>query len=64
MEQTANDILLKEINLNKTRTDITFKLKAIGNKKIKHETLLYNLNKIINCSDISYVNYTNGGNNL
>ncbi|KAK8836650.1 hypothetical protein M9Y10_037586 [Tritrichomonas musculus] len=60
----SNDILLKEINLNKTRTDATFKLKAIGNKKIKHETLLYNLNKIINCCDVSYVNYTQGGKNI
>ena len=55
------DTLLKEISLNKSRTDATFGLKAIGNDKIKHETMLYNLNKIVNKSDISLVDYTNGG---
>ena len=53
--------LLKDINFSKTRTDATFKLKAIGDLKIKHETLLYNLNKIINQSDISFIDYTEGG---
>lgn len=55
------DVLLKEINFSKTRTDATFSLKTIGNNKIKHETLLQNLNKVINHSDISYIDYTTGG---
>ena len=58
---TANDATIKEISLNKTRTDKTFNLKAIGNSKIKHETLLYNLNRIINTNDISFIDYTQGG---
>lgn len=58
---TNNDTLLKEISLNKTRTDATFAIKAIGNNKIKHNTLLYNLNRIINQSDISYIDYTENG---
>ena len=58
---TANDATIKEICLNKTRTDKTFNLKAIGNSKIKHETLLYNLNRIINTNDISFIDYTQRG---
>lgn len=55
--------LLKEITLNKVRTDATFSLKSIGggNKNIKRETLLQNLNRIINQTDISLVDYTTGG---
>ena len=56
--------MLNEIPLNKTRTDATFPLKAIGNKKVSVKTKLYNLNKIINSSDTSYIDYTNGGCNL
>ena len=58
---SANDTTIKEINLNKTRTDKSFNLKAIGNSKIKHETLLYNLNRIINTNDISFIDYTQEG---
>ena len=58
---TANDTTIKEISLNKTRTDKTFNLKSIGNSKVKHETLLYNLNRIINTNDISFIDYTQGG---
>ena len=50
-----------EISLNKTRTDATFAIKAIGRGKIKHETLLFNLNWVINQSDISFIDYTDGG---
>ena len=57
----SNDALFKEISLNKTRTDATFAIKAIGGGKIKHETLLYNLNRVINQSDISFIDYTDGG---
>ena len=56
-----NDTLLKEISLNKTRTDATFPIKTIGSSKTKHETLLYNLNRIVNQSDISLIDYTDGG---
>ncbi|KAK8888556.1 hypothetical protein M9Y10_033287 [Tritrichomonas musculus] len=56
-----SDCLFKEISLNKTRTDATFAIKAIGNGKIKHETLLYNLNRVINQSDISFIDYTKDG---
>lgn len=65
-----SEILFKELNLNKTREDVTFPIKYIGNVgenskskgiKIKPETLLYNLNKIINKSDISRVDYTKDG---
>ena len=45
------DALLKEISLSKIRTDATFNIKSIGNNKIKHGKLLYNLNRIINQSD-------------
>ena len=58
---SANDTTIKEINLNKTRTDKSFNLKAIGNSKIKHKTLLYNLNRIINTNDISFIDYTQEG---
>ena len=50
-----------EISLNKTRADATFAIKAIGSGKIKHETLLFNLNWVINQSDISFIDYTDGG---
>lgn len=58
--ETSIDVLLKEISLNKSRTDASFGLKAIGNEKIIHETPLYNLNKIVNRSNISFIDYTNG----
>ncbi|KAK8875519.1 hypothetical protein M9Y10_005685 [Tritrichomonas musculus] len=59
--ETNKDTLLIEISFNKSKNDATFSLRAIGNEKIKHETLLYNLNKIVNKSDISLIDYTNGG---
>ena len=70
METQLSDVLFKEINLNKTRDDCSFPIKAIGKigekskckgTKIKMETLLYNLNKVINKSDIARVDYTKGG---
>lgn len=50
--ETNKDTLLIEISFNKSKNDATFSLRAIGNEKIKHETLLYNLNKIVNKTKI------------
>ena len=70
MTTNFSEVLFKELNFNKTREDVTFPIKYIGNvgekskaigTKIKPETLLYNLNKIINKSDINRVDYTKGG---
>ena len=38
--------LLKELSFAKTRTDLAFPLKAIGNKRTKRETLMSNLNRL------------------
>jgi hypothetical protein len=53
--------MLHEISIDKTKTDITIPINSIGTTKIKPETLLYNLNKIINQNDIYDVDYTKGG---
>ncbi len=58
---TASETLITEINLNKLREDNTFSLSNIGNRKVKTETILYNFNRIVNKSDIAYVDYTSGG---
>jgi hypothetical protein len=53
--------MLHEISIDKTKTDITIPSSFIGTTKIKPETLLYNLNKLINQNDIYDVDYTKGG---
>jgi hypothetical protein len=50
-----------ELSIDKVRTDITIPISSVGTTKIKPETLLYNLNKIINENNISNVDYTTGG---
>ena len=50
-----------EINITKSREDVEIPLSAIGFKKTKIETMLVNLNKYVNKSDIAYIDYTKGG---
>jgi hypothetical protein len=54
---------LKEISITHEREDCKFPIKAVGNPRIKPETLLYNINKIVNPNDISTIDYTKGGTN-
>jgi hypothetical protein len=63
MDTQENINYIKELSIELNRTDTTITIKSIGTSKIKTETLLYNLNKFINKSDITYVDYTNGGTN-
>ena len=50
-----------EINLTMTREDNNIPLNSIGKKNVKIETMLSTLNKHINKSDITYLDYTLGG---
>lgn len=43
------------------RTYVRIPLTALSDKNTKHETLLFNINKIANSSDISQIDYTEGG---
>ena len=50
-----------EINLTMVREDMKIPLNSIGNKNVKIETMLSTLNKHINKSDITYIDYSDGG---
>jgi hypothetical protein len=63
LETTTPVEIIKELSMVVSRTDITVNINSVGGSKIKPETLLYNLNKFVNKSDITYVDYTKGGTN-
>lgn len=56
------DNLIKEINIKKTRDDITLPLKSIATTaNIANNKLLFNINKLINAVDTGAIDYTAGG---
>jgi hypothetical protein len=54
-------ITYKELTLEQTRTDITLPLSLIDMRTSK--TALYNINRVLNKTDIAMVDYTEGGTN-
>jgi hypothetical protein len=60
-EVNTLETALKEVGISFDREDKSFPLSAVGGAKVKVETLLYNVNKIINTNDIAHVDYTKGG---
>ena len=50
-----------EISLATIREDKKIPLNSIGKKNVKIETMLSTLNKLINKSDIAYIDYSLGG---
>ena len=57
------DKIYEEVSIIQTREDFKIPLNSIGNKNIKIETMLSNLNKHLNKSDIAFIDYSTGGEN-